>query len=93
MMDENGNPAVLRRYSDILLTFLLRGARPEVYRDKTVNITGKVTVDAPPQITNIMLALTGDDLRNAMLARMEGIRIGQITSVNDPDNVPGEGNR
>ena len=93
MVDKDGNPAVLKRYSDGLLTFLLRGDRPEKYRDKNVNVTGRVTLDAPPQITNIMLALTGDELRSAMLARMEGIRIGQITGANDPDNASLEGNR
>jgi len=36
-LDENGNrtniPVAVRKYSDVLLMFLIKGARPEIYRD------------------------------------------------------------
>lgn len=39
-----GGPLVLREYSDVLLIFLLKGMRPEKYRDN-VNLSGQMSVD------------------------------------------------
>lgn len=40
ILDDMGNPVMVRKYSDTLLIFLLKGARPQKYRDN-------VTVTAP----------------------------------------------
>jgi hypothetical protein len=42
--DATGQPASVKRFSDILLIFLMKGAMPEVYRDN-FHITGSVELD------------------------------------------------
>ena len=41
---EDGRPASVKRFSDILLIFLMKGAMPEVYRDN-FHITGNVELN------------------------------------------------
>lgn len=40
--DADGNPVTVRKYSDTLLIFLLKGARPEKYREH-LNVTAQAT--------------------------------------------------
>jgi len=43
ILDEMGNPVMVRKYSDTLLIFLLKGARPQKYRDN-VSVTAPTTL-------------------------------------------------
>jgi hypothetical protein len=44
----DGTPYTVRRYSDTLLIFLLKGARPEKYKDSAQT---QVNVDRPMEVT------------------------------------------
>jgi hypothetical protein len=55
ILDDYGQPVTVRKYSDTLLIFLLKGARPEKYRDN-VHVTAKAT--------NIGVTLVMERLQN-----------------------------
>ena len=47
-VDKDGQPVVVKKYSDLLLIFLLRARRPKMYRDKVdvnINETRRIIVD------------------------------------------------
>ena len=46
----------VRKYSDLLLMFLLKGARPQVYRDTAVNVqhSGTVQVDLSERLASAL---------------------------------------
>jgi hypothetical protein len=54
---KTGRAVTVRRFDSSLLTFLLKGAKPEVYRE---NFTGKVVNRPPPYVD--MTRLTDEDL-------------------------------
>jgi hypothetical protein len=45
--NEQGQPATIREYSDTLLIFLLKGAKPEKYRERYDHTTGGRNLTAP----------------------------------------------
>lgn len=76
--DELGNPVVVRKYSDTLLIFLLKGARPEKYREN-VKISGSVAHSLVPagearQLADELLSAVQDmpDARAALSAKLLG---------------------
>jgi hypothetical protein len=68
-LDDDGNPAgkplAIRKYSDSLLQFLLRGAKPEKYRERfSHDVNAKVTHRFDGTLEDLLTtyrALTADD--------------------------------
>jgi hypothetical protein len=48
ILDDYGQPVTVRKYSDTLLIFLLKGARPEKYRDN-IKVSGSLAHQLVPQ--------------------------------------------
>ena len=54
-----GQREFVREYSDTLLIFLLKGARPQKYRDN-VNVTAGISVDLGARITRALRRTGGE---------------------------------
>ena len=74
--DADGQPVMVRKYSDTLLIFLLKGARPEKYREN-VKVTGSIAHSLVPSgearsLAVDLIAAVRDmpDARAALSARL-----------------------
>lgn len=70
-LDEDGNPLVVRKYDSTLMIFLLKGARPDKYRERwhvTGEVDHKVEVDVSERAGRLA----------KQLAELRGLPMGEV---------------
>ncbi len=75
--DEKGNTLTVRKYSDTLMTLLLKGRRPNVYRERVsaeidANLKGKVELTADDAFRDLIAAMDSVGRAKAGSAGGEG---------------------
>jgi len=63
--DDDGKPIEIREHSDHLMAILLKGHRPEKYREN-VNISGTVTMELSARIDNAIKRFEATTARDAV---------------------------
>jgi len=61
-LDKDGKPLTIRKYSDVLLMFLLKGADPETYRER-YEVTGGGGSPLIPYVDKRLSKLTNEELK------------------------------